>query len=106
MPRLHFLLALFRRLLLLHALQTVADPRRRAAEQGLAQAQHNLGALYDAGRGVPQDYVRTYVWLNLAAARDYEPARAAREICATSMTEEQIAEAQELTREWVVKDAH
>ena len=79
---------------------------RRAAEQGLAQAQHNLGALYDAGRGVPQDYVRAYAWLNLAAAQGYEPARAAREICASSMTEEQIAEAQELTREWEVKDPH
>ncbi|MDA0238165.1 MAG: hypothetical protein O3B03_06590, partial [Proteobacteria bacterium] len=29
---------------------------RRAAEQGNAKAQYNLGLMYDNGQGVPQDY--------------------------------------------------
>ena len=39
---------------------------RRAAEQGLAQAQGNLGACYAKGLGVPQDYVEAYAWFVLA----------------------------------------
>ncbi|MBI1726202.1 MAG: sel1 repeat family protein [Candidatus Rokubacteria bacterium] len=34
---------------------------RKAAEQGDGNARSNLGVLYQAGRGVPQDYVQTYV---------------------------------------------
>ena len=30
---------------------------RKAAEQGYASAQYNLGIMYDDGEGVPQDYV-------------------------------------------------
>ena len=41
---------------------------RKAAEQGYAVAQYNLGRLYDDGRGVPQDYAEAYFWLDLAAA--------------------------------------
>jgi TPR repeat protein len=35
---------------------------REAAEQGLAQAQHNLGVMYDQGQGVPQDYAEAMKW--------------------------------------------
>jgi hypothetical protein len=41
---------------------------RKAAEQGLGQAQNNLGLLYKNGRGVPQDYVQAIAWLILAKA--------------------------------------
>ena len=40
---------------------------RLAAEQGNASAQHNLGAMYDKGRGVPQDYAEAAKWFRLAA---------------------------------------
>ena len=40
---------------------------RKAAEQGLAQSQHNLGAMYANGQGVPQDYVEAVKWLRKAA---------------------------------------
>ncbi len=43
---------------------------RRAAEQGNALAQSNLGATYHNGEGVPQDYVLAHMWLNLAAQAD------------------------------------
>ena len=33
---------------------------RKAAEQGYAGAQFNLGAMYAKGGGVPQDYVESH----------------------------------------------
>ena len=39
---------------------------RRAANQGNADAQSNLGAMYSVGRGVPQDFVQAYIWLSVA----------------------------------------
>ena len=37
------------------------------AEQGDADAQHNLGLLYDNGEGVPQNYKTAVKWYRLAA---------------------------------------
>jgi hypothetical protein len=34
---------------------------RKAAEQGLALAQSNLGVLYEEGRGVPKDYAQAAI---------------------------------------------
>ena len=39
-----------------------------AAEQGDADAQYNLGVMYENGDGVPQDYVRAHMWVNLGAS--------------------------------------
>jgi len=40
---------------------------RRAAEQGHAGAQSNLGFMYDTGDGVPQDYAEAAKWYHHAA---------------------------------------
>ena len=40
---------------------------RKAAEQGDAEAQSNLGYAYDTGRGVPQDYTQAVAWYRKAA---------------------------------------
>ena len=40
---------------------------RIAAEQGYADAQYNLGIMYDNGRGVPQDYAEAVRWYRKAA---------------------------------------
>jgi len=37
------------------------------AEQGDADAQYNLGLMYDEGQGVPQDYKAAVKWYELAA---------------------------------------
>jgi TPR repeat protein len=37
------------------------------AEKGDAKAQHNLGVMYDYGRGVPQDYTKAWKWYQMAA---------------------------------------
>ena len=42
---------------------------RRAAEQGHARAQYNLGGMYAEGRGVPPDAVEAHMWLTIAASR-------------------------------------
>ena len=73
---------------------------RRAADQGLPYAEGLLGGMYDAGKGVPQDYVEAYKWSNLAAAQGFETAATNRDEIASRMTPEQIAEAQELSREF------
>jgi TPR repeat protein len=37
------------------------------AKQGNADAQYNLGGMYDNGQGVPQDYKTAVKWWKLAA---------------------------------------
>ena len=44
-------------------------------EQGLAEAQINLGSMYANGEGIPRDYVQAYAWWNIAAARGNEIAK-------------------------------
>jgi hypothetical protein len=48
---------------------------RRAAEQGNAGAQYNLGVMYYQGRGVPQDDAAAAKWYRLAAEQDYASAQ-------------------------------
>ena len=81
---------------------------RRAAEQGLHEAQVNLGALYAEGRGTPQDYVRAHMWFSLATVHQPPGEKRDRSVrnrdrLAQKMTSEQIAEAQRLAREWKPK---
>lgn len=78
---------------------------RRAAEQGDADAQFNLGLVYAQGFGVAKDYVQAYMWWNLAAAAGNEEAATNRGIIEARMTPEQIAEAQRLSRNWVPRSA-
>ncbi|MDG2051139.1 MAG: tetratricopeptide repeat protein [Myxococcota bacterium] len=75
---------------------------RKAAEQGFADAQSNLGLMYLKGEGVVQDYVLAHMWLNLARAQENEDAKKALEelLVNDTMTKEQIAEAQKMAREW------
>jgi len=71
-----------------------------AAKRGQIAAQRDLGMKYVAGRGVPQDFVRAYGWLNLAAAAGDGPARSERDELLRRMTRDQVAEAQRLSSEW------
>jgi len=49
---------------------------RKAAEQGDASAQFNLGGMYYDGRGVPQDYAEAARWYRKAAEQGYDRAQA------------------------------
>ena len=74
---------------------------RRAAEQGLASAQGNLGYLYGKGEGVPRDLVRAHMWFSLAVSGGSKEAGRNREALAQGMTEGEIREAQEMARQWL-----
>lgn len=77
---------------------------RKAAESGNAPAQYVLGSMYENGEGVARDVVAAHAWLNLAAAGlppgEREQAARHRDWLAEVMTPSQIAEAQQLAREW------
>ncbi len=74
----------------------------RAAEQGVAEAQYNLGLMYGNGEGVCQDFILAHMWFNIAA-KGYEKAKQGRDIAASKMTPDQIAEAQRMARDWMAK---
>ena len=78
---------------------------KKAAEQGDADAQKNLGMMYAHGRGVPKDDVKAYMFFNLAAAQGDKDAEKYREQIGEKMTQEQIAEGQKLAREWLERKA-
>ncbi|MBI2780082.1 MAG: DnaJ domain-containing protein [Gammaproteobacteria bacterium] len=67
---------------------------RKAAEQGIPDAQYHLGKLYTVGKGVPIDNVEAYAWLSLAAAGNVEAAKPVVDYLASTMTPEQLASAQ------------
>lgn len=46
-----------------------------AAAQGVAQAQHNLGVMYERGQGVPQNDAEAVRWYRLAAAQGFAQAQ-------------------------------
>ena len=48
---------------------------RKAADQGNAEAQNNLGVMCESGHGVPQDYAQAVVWYRKAADQGFAPAQ-------------------------------
>ncbi len=72
-----------------------------AARRGLAEAQYILGQRYFEGKITAQDKVKAYMMLNIAAASNHPDAHLLRDVVAGSMTLEQIASAQRLSRDWL-----
>ena len=79
---------------------------RSSAAQGFRPAQEFLALLYDDGVIIERDRVRAYAWLNIAASLpdndglwDLDPAKN-RESIAGEMSRNEIAEAQQLSRDW------
>jgi hypothetical protein len=81
---------------------------QRAAGQGYADAQNTLGEMYLGGLGVQQSNMQAHVWFGLAAANNdplfdketRDDAAHNRDLTATKMTTEQIAEARRLINDW------
>ncbi len=83
--------------------QDFGEARRwfqRAAEQGYAKAQHNLGAMFGAGKGVGRDYVQAYKWLSLCAAAGKQSCIGQRDLVAQKLKGSKLADAQRMAREW------
>jgi TPR repeat protein len=77
---------------------------KEAAANGSAKAQRALGLMYGRGQGVPQDFVRAYMWINLAATDGATDKATDRNLIAAKMTPQQIAEAQKLAEECQARD--
>ena len=73
---------------------------RKAAEQGDADAQFNLGSMYVQGGGVPVNNIKAYIWFSLAKAQGHKGAASNLDIVKEQMTLAQIAKAQALAAEW------
>ena len=71
---------------------------RRDADQGVAEAQFNLGVSYAKGQGVLKDSVRAHMWFNIAGANGNEAARKQRDNLEADMTRAEISRATELAR--------
>ncbi len=81
---------------------------RPLAEQGDAEAQIQVGTMYENSVGFPQDYVLAHMWFNLAAT--HLPADLTQDLAALNrdfiekrMTPDQVAEAHRIAREWKPK---
>jgi uncharacterized protein len=72
-----------------------------AAEHGDAAAQRHLGIMHGLGQGVRKDFVQAYKWYDLAAAQHDNNAIHNRDGISKSMTPVQIAEARQLSQEFV-----
>lgn len=72
---------------------------QKAAEQGNGLAMHSLASLYERGLGVKRDLAKAYAWNNIAAAQGWGLARAYREKLESAMSQQQIEEAQKLSKE-------
>ena len=76
---------------------------RLAADQGNGPAQYNLGDMFAQGKGVPQDDVQAMKWYRLAADQGNEYGKKAIGIYGKKMSPQQIAQADELARNWKPK---
>ena len=79
-----------------------------AAEQGHPIAQFYLGWMHARGKGIPQDLVKAYMWVSIAIANvSNDGAKKEfivdRDSLAASMTADQVARAQELSRKCTAK---
>ena len=78
---------------------------RKAAEQGYASAQYNIGGCYDTGSGVSKNFVEAHKWHNLASAQGVAQSKVQRFWLERFMTREQIAEAQQRASEFKPRKA-
>ena len=71
---------------------------RLAAEQGDADAQFNLGVMYERGRGVPVNDILAHMWFNIAATNGNEGGRENLEIIQNRVTASDTSEARARAR--------
>ncbi|PCJ32778.1 MAG: hypothetical protein COA93_08940 [Alphaproteobacteria bacterium] len=80
---------------------TYITERIAQAESGAKEAFYDLGLLYSIGQGVDQDYIEAHKWFNLAAIRGMKSAQIDRAEVAEDMSNNDIATAQRMAREWL-----
>ena len=79
---------------------------RQAADLGSGEAMFSLGVSYWAGRGVSEDLIEAYKWLDLAATyasnREKDTAVQARNALARVLTPSQIEDAKKRAQAWQI----
>ena len=76
---------------------------RKAAEQGVADAQYCLGESFATGEGAPRDNVEAYAWFSLAAGQQNRQAVNARGKIVRQMSRAEIDEGNRRAFEYVTK---
>ena len=69
----------------------------KAAEQGHASAQGNLGFMYSNGKGVLTDTKRAYMWFNLGSYNGNEISGKNKDKVSKKMTPADISKAQDMS---------
>ena len=77
---------------------------RKAADQGDASAQFNLGVGYRTGQGVLEDYAEAYKWFLLAAMNGHKNAQIGKKNLRQNMTPSQVEEAQRRAKAFLARD--
>ena len=77
---------------------------RKAAEQGNANAQYNIGGMYEVGHGVPEDLVTAYAWAKIAYANGNLGAAKFKLLLEKEMTPNQITKGETLSKEMIKKN--
>ena len=77
---------------------------RLAADQGLAEAQFNLGQVYADGHGVLQDYIQAHMWFNIACANGLLSSESDRDRIAAMMSPTDVSEAQRRAKACMASD--
>jgi uncharacterized protein len=67
---------------------------RLAAENGHAEAQANLGAMYENGFGVERNSVLSHMWSNIACSNGSQLGASNRDRLEVTMAQHQVAQAQ------------
>lgn len=70
------------------------------AEQGIARAQYQLGAMYQQGQGVAQNDIQALMWVILAAMKGIDAAVGIQKTLIKEMPADQIVKAERLARDW------
>ena len=73
---------------------------RLSAEQGDAQAQYDLGLMYEQGKGIRKDYALAHMWWNICGSSGDKGCVENRNKVEKEMSESQIQKAQEMARNW------
>ena len=73
----------------------------RAAQGDIRAAQEAISEIFAQGNGVDQDFIEAHKWANIAAANGSDDAAAQRDVLASLMTPEQVAQAQDRARAYM-----
>ena len=82
-------------------LKNAIDWYTRAAKRGYSKAQFDLGELYGADKTVRHNLIISCMWFKISSLYGYKPAITRLEIISKELNNEEHAQADKLTTEWL-----